>query len=179
MWGTITYEVLNSGAQVKITADAVSASTNAGQGFGYVIDGTTKDGPHFHSGIYDFDFTDPSSHRSLRGIGACQWYVRLHQRQRRLLKLKLTDPPTSVTYDVSSSGAQAKLFARRSALVCREVRRLYRQQQQQHSGLTERMGHPQCRGRPDSDGIPDTLFLLTESGGPRGLFISRIPADPV
>ncbi|MEP7185386.1 MAG: hypothetical protein ABI767_06050 [Rhodanobacter sp.] len=59
MWGTITYEV--TATSVKITTKPVSASTNNGQGFGYIINGTTKDGPHFHSGIYGFSYTDPTN----------------------------------------------------------------------------------------------------------------------
>jgi type IV pilus assembly protein PilY1 len=59
MWGIISYEI--TATQVKITTKPVSASTNNGQGFGYVINGTTKDGPHFHSGIYSFSYTDPTS----------------------------------------------------------------------------------------------------------------------
>jgi len=59
MWGIISYEITST--QVKITTKPVSASTNNGQGFGYVINGTTKDGPHFHSGIYSFNYSDPTS----------------------------------------------------------------------------------------------------------------------
>lgn len=59
MWGIISYEITNT--TVKITTKPVAASTNNGQGFGYVISGTTKDGPHFHSGIYGFRYTDPTN----------------------------------------------------------------------------------------------------------------------
>jgi len=59
MWGIISYEI--TATQVKITTKPVSASTNNGQGFGYIISGTTKDGPHFHSGIYSFSYTDPTN----------------------------------------------------------------------------------------------------------------------
>jgi type IV pilus assembly protein PilY1 len=59
MWGTITYEVTAN--SVKVTTKPVSASTNNGQGFGYIINGTTQDGPHFHSGIYSFSYNDPTN----------------------------------------------------------------------------------------------------------------------
>lgn len=59
MWGTIEYEVLSDNT-VRVTTDAISASTGNGQGFGYVISGTDRDGPHFHSGILRFDFTEPA-----------------------------------------------------------------------------------------------------------------------
>jgi type IV pilus assembly protein PilY1 len=39
MWGIISYEITNS--KVKITTKPVSASTSNGQGFGYIINGTT------------------------------------------------------------------------------------------------------------------------------------------
>ena len=56
MWGTIEYFV--NGNDITIRTDAVSASTRNGQGFGYITSGTDNDGAHFHSGIYDFDYTD-------------------------------------------------------------------------------------------------------------------------
>lgn len=84
MWGTIEYTV--SGDTITITTDAVSASTGNGQGFGYVISGTTKDGAHFHSGIYNFDFTDST------GVTGCSNCV-------------VGDPPTSVMYTATGSSA--------------------------------------------------------------------------
>jgi type IV pilus assembly protein PilY1 len=59
MWGIISYEITST--TVRITTKPVSASTNNGQGFGYIVNGTTKDGPHFHSGIYSFSYTDPTN----------------------------------------------------------------------------------------------------------------------
>lgn len=59
MWGIITYEI--TATSVKITTKSVAASTNQGQGFGYIISGTTQDGPHFHSGIYSFSYSDPQN----------------------------------------------------------------------------------------------------------------------
>lgn len=163
MWGTITYEVLNSGAQVKITTDAVSASTNAGQGFGYVISGTTKDGPHFHSGIYDFDFTDPSSPQVFVGsvlANGTSGYINVSG---GCTNCKLTDPPTSVTYDVSSSGAQAKLLNDPLWFAAK------------YGGFTDSNNNniPDLQsewdtrnvaGDPTPDGIPDTYFLVTNPG---------------
>ncbi len=84
MWGTIEYSV--SGSTITITTDAVSASTANGQGFGYIISGTDKDGAHFHSGIYNFDYTDTT------GVTGCSNCV-------------VGNPPTSVSYSVSGSSA--------------------------------------------------------------------------
>lgn len=86
MWGVIEYSVNNTNNTITITTDAVAASTANGQGFGYIISGTNKDGSHFHSGIYNFDYTDPT------GVTGCSNCV-------------LGDAPTSVTYSVSGSGA--------------------------------------------------------------------------
>jgi Tfp pilus tip-associated adhesin PilY1 len=85
MWGTIEYTV--SGDEITITTNAVSASTANGQGFGYIISGTNLlDGAHFHSGIYNFNYTDPT------GVLGCNNCV-------------AGDPPTSVTYQATGTSA--------------------------------------------------------------------------
>ncbi len=84
MWGTIEYSV--SGSTITITTDAVSASTANGQGFGYIISGTDKDGAHFHSGIYNFDYND------LTGVLGCGNCV-------------VGNAPTSVSYNIIGSSA--------------------------------------------------------------------------
>ncbi|MDF4004490.1 hypothetical protein P3W33_13900 [Luteibacter sp. PPL552] len=75
VWGIISYEITSTSA--NITTKTVSASTNNGQGFGYIVNGTTKDGAHFHSGIYGFKYTDATnpdiydaSGNRLNGTGA-------------------------------------------------------------------------------------------------------------
>jgi type IV pilus assembly protein PilY1 len=45
---------------LTITTQTFAASTAEPQGFGYVISGTTADGPHFHSGVNAFRFVDPT-----------------------------------------------------------------------------------------------------------------------
>ena len=85
MWGTIEYQV--TGSAIRITTNAVAAATNNGQGFGYIISGTTQDGAHFHSGIYNFNFTDPIS-----GIPGCR-------------NCTVHDSPTWHDYTVGSSTA--------------------------------------------------------------------------
>ncbi|MDR2550398.1 MAG: hypothetical protein LBD10_09405 [Desulfobulbus sp.] len=57
MWGTLEYKVDLSTNEITVTTAAIAESTGSGQGFGYVISGTDKDGAHFHSGIEAFDFT--------------------------------------------------------------------------------------------------------------------------
>ncbi|HSD36479.1 MAG TPA: PilC/PilY family type IV pilus protein [Rhodocyclaceae bacterium] len=56
--GTISYEII-SATKIAITTKVIAESTNNGQGFGYILSGTDRDGPHFHSGIEGFNFTDP------------------------------------------------------------------------------------------------------------------------
>lgn len=58
--GVISWEITSAG-KLKITTQTVAASGNSGQGFGYSLSGTDKDGPHFHSGIYNYDYTDASN----------------------------------------------------------------------------------------------------------------------
>lgn len=98
MWGVLSYTV--SGNTLTVTTDAVSASTANGQGFGYIISGTDKDGPHFHSGIYNFDYTDPvpvtvsPALSSINASGGCN-------------NCNLSDPPTSVTYTATGNAGGA------------------------------------------------------------------------
>ncbi len=57
-WGTITYSI--TGSNVTITTDAIAQSTPNKMGFGYVVNGTSQDGFHVHSGINGFAYTDPT-----------------------------------------------------------------------------------------------------------------------
>ncbi|UPG88886.1 hypothetical protein L2Y96_15960 [Luteibacter aegosomaticola] len=105
MWGTITYEITKD--TVKITTKPVAASTTNGQGFGYVISGTTQDGPHFHSGIYNFQYKDPTSIKvqdtsgnSLLGNGVIDNGGGCNNCQ-------VTDPATVGVYKVGSTNASA------------------------------------------------------------------------
>ncbi|HEX5463343.1 MAG TPA: PilC/PilY family type IV pilus protein [Burkholderiales bacterium] len=69
VWGIISYCVQKGSTScpavngttppdgtITVTTDVVSASTANPQGFGYAISGTTQDGVHFHSGIYNFNY---------------------------------------------------------------------------------------------------------------------------
>jgi type IV pilus assembly protein PilY1 len=93
VWGVIRYCLTTvaggcgSGSlanTLKVTTDVVEESTNQPQGFGYTTSGTTQDGPHFHSGIEGFNFTDPTG---VTGCTGCQ----------------KNDAATSVTYTLSGS----------------------------------------------------------------------------
>src|SRR5262249_52599617 len=61
LWGTLDWELDAVANTIKVTTATVAESTNQGQGFGYAISGTTKDGPHFHSGIEGFTYSDTNN----------------------------------------------------------------------------------------------------------------------
>ena len=57
MAGTIKYDITPT--SITITTNVLAESTGFEMGFGYIIGGTTKDGFHVHSGIEDFNYSDP------------------------------------------------------------------------------------------------------------------------
>ena len=87
VWGIIEYELDGAAGTVRVTTDVIAESTNTAQGFGYAISGTTQDGVHFHSGIENFRFTDPT------GATACN-------------VCNVNDAATSVTYTLGSTLAR-------------------------------------------------------------------------
>jgi type IV pilus assembly protein PilY1 len=93
IWGTIEYRIL-PGDQLHVTTSVISGSSDSGQSIGYTITGTNRDGPHFHSGAYGFNYTDPnpitilqttSKVNSSGGCNDCQ----------------IGDPPTTAVYTVT------------------------------------------------------------------------------
>ncbi len=161
MWGFIEYEV--SGSQIKVTTDAVSASTANGQGFGYIISGTTQDGPHFHSGIYDFDFTDPTpvtvtvggttqngvTGSRINASGGCTNCI-------------LTMPPTSVTYTQSTSTSATLL--KEPLWYAAKWGGFTDRNSNNRPDLQEEWDAVDVAGDPNPDGQPDTYFLVTNPG---------------
>ena len=67
MWGILSYVATST--NVTVYTQIVGLSSANGQGFGYVITGTGKDGPHFHSGGYSFSYTDPVPVTTLNDAG--------------------------------------------------------------------------------------------------------------
>lgn len=97
MWGLIRYcmtsvsngcGVGTAANTITISTDAIAESTIQPQGFGYTISGTTQDGAHFHSGIENFDYTDPT------GVLGCS-------------DCTLNAAATSVTYSLGTSVAKS------------------------------------------------------------------------
>lgn len=89
VWGILSYTVNAGAGTISITTDVIAAASANGQGFGYVISGTNKDGAHFHSGAYNFEYTDP-----IAGITGCN-------------NCNVADAATTVTYTATgNSGGQ-------------------------------------------------------------------------
>jgi type IV pilus assembly protein PilY1 len=59
--GRIEFTFNRATNALTVTTAATNASTANPQGFGYVLSGTNIDGPHFHSGILTFNYTNPVS----------------------------------------------------------------------------------------------------------------------
>lgn len=101
MWGRLRYQI-NANNTLTVTTDVVAQSTPNLMGFGYSINGTTKDGPHFHSGINSFTFTD-STNIAVTGAtdiyanGGCNGCV-------------VNDAATSATYTLATSANNTTLY---------------------------------------------------------------------
>ena len=67
VWGLITYEMDSATSKIRVTTDTIYNATSNPQGFGYVISGTDRDGLHFHSGILNFNYTDPMAGMAVTG----------------------------------------------------------------------------------------------------------------
>jgi type IV pilus assembly protein PilY1 len=59
MWGVIDYSITST--LVTIKTDVIAESTPYAMGFGYIINGTSQDGFHAHSGINNFNHIDPGT----------------------------------------------------------------------------------------------------------------------
>lgn len=105
MWGIIEYRV--SGNTIRVTTNAVAASSSLGQGFGYIISGTSADGTHFHSGIYNFDYTDPRNVTVIReDTGAvANGATGFINASGGCRDCTVDNPPTSVVYTVTGNSA--------------------------------------------------------------------------
>jgi len=149
MWGIISYSV--SGSNITVTTQAVSASTANGQGFGYIISGTNKDGPHFHSGILNFDYTDPNPitvtpNTSLNASGGCSNCV-------------VGAAATSATYTVSTATANLPKDPLWYAAKWGGFN------DSNNNNLPDQGGEWDAvvndTGLPGADGLPDNFFYVT------------------
>lgn len=58
LWGTVSYVVDNAAQTIQVTTDVHADSTSYAMGFGFIISGTTQDGYHAYSGIYNYTYAD-------------------------------------------------------------------------------------------------------------------------
>ncbi len=69
--GILRWQIVGDELHV-FTSNYVESTTTA-QGFGYTISGSNKDGPHFHTGIEGFSYTDPVSPAVTRVTGTVDY----------------------------------------------------------------------------------------------------------
>lgn len=169
VWGVIDYTV--TATQTRVTTNVVAASTANPQGFGYTISGTTQDGPHFHSGIYNFNYNDPTNitvtpNTRVNATGGCN-------------NCNAPDSATTAVYTNSSTGAAQSLndplwYAAK------------------YGGFVDSNGNNEpdvaveydnfnnATGALGSDGIPDNFFLVSNPLGLEAaldkLFVSILQA---
>jgi type IV pilus assembly protein PilY1 len=88
---------------ISITTKTIAESTGNPQGFGYILSGTSKDGPHFHSGIEGFNFAESSANpisvtpaTKVNANGGCA-------------NCQLTDAATTAVYTLTTAGTAQQL----------------------------------------------------------------------
>jgi type IV pilus assembly protein PilY1 len=172
MWGTLTWcmqlgsdttscpqNIVGTAVTantISITTRSIAQSTAQPQGFGYIITGTLQDGPHFHSGILNFNFTDPANvtvtpNAQANASGGCN-------------SCGLLDPATTVVYSVPTSATTGQALkdplyyaAKYGAFKDSDGNNL--------PNLTSEWDTLLANGAPGSDGSPDTYFLVSNPLG--------------
>jgi type IV pilus assembly protein PilY1 len=139
---------------ISITTRTIAESTGNPQGFGYIVSGTSRDGPHFHSGIEGFNFTDPTTitvtpGTKINASGGCN-------------NCQLTDAPTTAVYTLAVSTAQPLkdplyLAAKYGGFKDSDDNNL--------PNLTSEWDQLLADGSSGSDGSPDNYFLVSNPLG--------------
>jgi len=98
VWGVIAWHLDRNANTLTVTTKTIAESTGNPQGFGYIVSGTTQDGPHFHSGIEGFNYTDPtgisvSPITKVNGTGGCS-------------NCQLADAASAATYTLGAATAE-------------------------------------------------------------------------
>lgn len=180
VWGIIDYTVTSTTATV--TTDVVASSTGGfAQGFGYVISGTNRDGPHFHSGILNFGYNDPLTVAVTNGVtGAAMNSGAIINASGGCVSCVVGDPPTTATYTVSTAGAANILkdplyyAAKYGGFVDSDNNNLPNVQAEWDNFNND-------TGALGSDGVPDNFFFVTNPLGLEKsldkLFISILQAS--
>ena len=140
---------------ISVTTRTVAESTANQQGFGYVVSGTNKDGPHFHSGIEGFSFTDPTGitvtpNTHVNATGGCN-------------NCQVGQPATTAVYSLTGTGAARNLkdplwyAAKYGGFRDTNGNGLPDVQSEWDAFLSD--------GTTGSDGIPDNYFLVSNPLG--------------
>lgn len=162
MWGIISYEITAS--KVKITTKPVSASTNNGQGFGYIINGTNKDGPHFHSGIYSFNYTDPTNINVYNAAGTKINGTANINASGGCVSCTVGNPATTAIYDVGNTSAgvleDPLLYASKWGGFKVDTNK----PDGTDTPANDANSADHTKWDADGDGIPDNYFLVTDPG---------------
>jgi len=142
MWGVLDYTINTGTNTIKVTTDVIAQSTGFHMGFGYVINGTLLDGFHVHSGINNFNYTDPA------GVPGCT-------------SCTTGNSATSVTYPIGTSSA--KLL--QQPLYYAAKWGGFNDQNADAAGQNgANTPDQQVEWDSDSDGIPDRYFFATDPG---------------
>jgi type IV pilus assembly protein PilY1 len=94
---------------LSVTTDAIAESTGNPQGFGYVVSGTTQDGPHFHSGIENFNFTETQVINIFNAAGTQINGTGNITANGGCVSCDLGDGPTTARYTLSTTGIARNL----------------------------------------------------------------------
>lgn len=143
----------NPANSISITTNTIAESTGNRQGFGYVISGTNKDGPHFHSGIEGFNYTDPTNISvtggSTNASGGCS-------------NCQVGNSASTAVYTLTAGAARnlrdpLYYAAKYGAFTDSNGNNLPDLQSEWDTKLST--------GVPGQDGIPDNYFLVTNPLG--------------
>lgn len=167
MWGVLDYCINGATAgcgggqpvnTIRITTRSPFQSTPSAMGFGFVISGTTADGPHFYSGINSFSYTNPAPitvtpATNVTAAGGCSSCVS-------------GNPAKTATFSFNTTGAGARPLKDPLWYAAK------------YGGFQEASGtgnnipdlvaewdSKDVNGNPGSDGIPDNYFNITNPLG--------------
>jgi len=144
MWGTIEYEINGNSNTIEVSTDVHAKSTPYKMAFGYVLNGTTNDGFHAHSGINDFFYTDSNAGNIVGGtcVTAC----------------KDTDGPSTASYTLGVATAD---LLNEPLWYAAKWGGFIDSNGSETPDLYEEWDIEDTEGNPTPDGIPDNYFFAT------------------
>jgi type IV pilus assembly protein PilY1 len=143
VWGILSYNLDKAANTISITTKVVAYSTVSPQGFGYIVSGTTKDGPHFHSGILNFNYTDST------GVTGCS-------------NCKDSDAATTYIYTLGTSTGQT---LKDPLWYAAKYGGFVDSNGNNKPDITSEWDAKLTNGSPGTDGVPDNYFLVSNPLG--------------